>query len=165
MRSNPTSELALPHRERIEDEDGEKVRALTHEQLAAFLAVVHPRHWLMFRVLAATGLRISELIALQWRHLRLDGSHPCVRVRRALVRGRDQPPEVAPRPRGRAVVGGLVSALREHRRQSEWNGDEDLVIVGGTAGRGGDPIFPAPPTPAPANGCVPSAYARTSAPT
>jgi integrase len=93
VRSNPTSELALPHRERIEDEDGEKVRALTHEQLAAFLAVVHPRHWLMFRVLAATGLRISELIALQWRHLRLDGSHPCVRVWRALVRGRDQPPK------------------------------------------------------------------------
>ena len=36
---------------------------------------------------------VSELVALQWRHLRLDGSEPAVRVRRAIVRGRDHPPK------------------------------------------------------------------------
>src|SRR5918997_678848 len=83
IRVNPAQRVRLPHREKPEDEDGEDVRPFTREQLAAVLAHVHPRHRLMFRVLAATGLRVSELLALQWRHLKLDGERPCVRVRRA----------------------------------------------------------------------------------
>lgn len=83
----------LPHRERVRDDDREEIRALTREQLATFLAVVHSRHRTMFRLLAATGIRVSELIALEWRHLRLDGSEPAVRVRRAIVRGRVEPPK------------------------------------------------------------------------
>jgi integrase len=61
VRHNPTSGASLPHRERMADEDGEEVRALTRAQLAILLDVVHPRHRTMFRFLAVTGLRISEL--------------------------------------------------------------------------------------------------------
>jgi integrase len=110
------------------DDDGEDVRALTPEQLAAFLALVHPRHRLMFRLLAATGLRVSELLALQWRHLRLDGSEPCVRVRRALVRGRVQPPKSKHGRRNVPLDGVLVSDLRRRRMALEWPGDEALVF-------------------------------------
>ena len=46
----------------------------------------------MFRLLAATGLRISEVFALQWRHLHLDGTAH-VKVRRAYVRGKLEPPK------------------------------------------------------------------------
>jgi len=128
VRHNPTSGATLPHRERVRDEDGEEVRALTREQLAAFLAVVHPRHRTMLRLLAATGLRVSELIALEWRHLRLDGSEPCVRVRRALVRGRVEPPKSRHGRRDVPLDAELVSELRRHRQASEWPGDEDLVF-------------------------------------
>jgi len=128
VRHNPTVGASLPHRERIADEDGQEVRVLSREQLAAFLAVVHPRHRVMFRVLASTGLRVSELVALQWRHVRLDGSEPCVRVRRALVRGREQPPKSRHGRRDVPLGRDLVDALRAHRTASEWPGEEDLVF-------------------------------------
>src|SRR5215204_3733641 len=128
VRHNPTIDASLPHRERVADEDGEEVRPLTREQLAAFLAVVHPRHRTVFRLLAATGLRISELIALQWRHLRLDGSEPCVRVRRALVRGRIEPPKSRHGKRDVPLDRLLVAELRRRMRGTVSAGDEDLVF-------------------------------------
>ena len=57
-------------------EDQEDVRALSREQLETLLAIV-PDSWRLFvTVLAATGLRVSEAIALRWGDLQLDGSHP-----------------------------------------------------------------------------------------
>jgi integrase len=85
---NPTRDLRLPKRETVDDDDTEDVRAFNADQLATFIALAPAQHRLMFRFLAATGLRISELFALQWRHLQLDGGSPHVKVRRALVRGR-----------------------------------------------------------------------------
>ena len=89
----------------------------------------------MLRLLAATGLRVSELIALEWRHLRLDGSEPCVRVRRALVRGRVEPPKSRHGRRDVPLDAEIVSELRRHRQASEWPGDEDLVFPSGTTRR------------------------------
>jgi hypothetical protein len=58
---NPTIGAALPHRPRLDDDDDQDdVRALSDEQLEAFLAIVHPGHRVLFAFLAATGLRISE---------------------------------------------------------------------------------------------------------
>jgi integrase len=125
---NPTTGAALPHRHHVRDEDGEEVKALTREQLAAFLAVVHPRHRTMFRVLAATRLRVWELLALQWRHLRLDGSEPCARVRRALAKGWVEPPRTKYGRRDVPLDPELVSELRSWRKASEWAGEEDLVF-------------------------------------
>jgi integrase len=76
IRHNPTHDLKLPHRQPIQDDDDEQVRAFTREQLGTVLELVHPRHRLLLEVLAATGLRISEALALQSRHLQLDGSYP-----------------------------------------------------------------------------------------
>src|SRR5829696_7247567 len=128
LRTNPAQRVRLPHRAKPEDEDGEQVRPFTREQLGAFLELVHPRHRLMFRVLAATGLRVSELFALQWRHLDLDGSRPCVRVRRAYVRGRVEPPKSKHGKRDVPLEPALVSDLRAWRKATEWSGDEDLVF-------------------------------------
>jgi len=128
IRSNPARDVTLPRRERIVDDDDENVRALSRDQLSAFLAVVHPRYRLMLRFLAATGLRVSELLALQWRHLKLDGSNPCVRVRRGLVRGRFEPPKTRHGRRDVSLSADLVSALRELRKQSEFHTDDDLVF-------------------------------------
>lgn len=128
VRHNPCTGAALPHRERVADEDGAEIRALTREQLAAFLTIVHPRHKTMFTLLAVTGLRVSELLALQWRHLRLDGSQPAVRVRRALVRGRIGPPKSSYGRREVPLPPALVDTLRAHHSSSEWPGEEDLVF-------------------------------------
>lgn len=128
IRHNPTRGIALPYRPAPEEDESEQVKALTRDQLAAFLAVVNPRHRLMFKLLAATGLRVSEAIALQWRHLQLDGSAPHVRVRRQLYRGQLAPPKSRYGKRDVPLYAGLVSELRRHRIASEWNGDEDVVF-------------------------------------
>lgn len=110
------------------DHEHEEVKALTTDELAAFLNVC-PEHWRAFlQVLAATGLRVSEAFALRWRDLMLDGSQPHVRVRRAYVRGRFGAPTSR---HGRRVVPidhELVTELRARRRDSEWSCDEDLVF-------------------------------------
>src|SRR4051794_19880795 len=76
IRHNPAQGLSLPNRPTADDVEDEDARPFTRGQLAAFLAQVHPRHRLFFRLLASTGLRISEAIALQRKHLHLDGSSP-----------------------------------------------------------------------------------------
>jgi integrase len=87
-RDNPASRVVLPRRDPvadIDDDSDENVKAFTRVELGAVLALVHPEWRPLFRLLAGTGLRISEALALDVEHLRLDGSRPHVRVRRALT--------------------------------------------------------------------------------
>jgi integrase len=137
---NPARDVTLPSgRDELRrfdpdaDEDTDDptpghARALTEEQLAAFLLVVDARWRLMFELLAATGLRISEVIALRWRDLRLDGDRPTVRVRRARVRGSYGPPKSRHGRRDVPIPFDVVRQLRERRTASEWPGDNDLVF-------------------------------------
>lgn len=122
----------MPKREKIDDDDEEQVRALTSDQLATFLELVPARHRLTFRFLAATGVRFSELAAVQWRHLQLDGSSPHVRVRRAYVRGRMEPPKTRHGRREVPLSPSLVSELRAWHKATEWPRPEDLVFAGMT---------------------------------
>jgi integrase len=128
IRHNPTRDADLPHRPTAEDIENEDTRAMTAEQLATLLAVIPTRHHLFFRLLAATGLRISEAIALQWRHLDLDGPSPHVKVRRGVVRGTLGPPKSRYSRRDVPLDAELAQALRKHHEETKWAGDEDLVF-------------------------------------
>jgi len=130
IRHNPADGAVLPHRPRIEDAD-EELRVLTREQLDIVLRVVHPSHRLMLEFLAVTGLRWSELIALRWGDLVLDGDSPHVRVRRALVRGTLKPPKSRHSRRDVPLPAAIVSALRERQ-----GADEGLVF----SNAGGNPL-------------------------
>lgn len=136
IRSNACDGVPLPHRPQIEEADtAERAKALTREQLAMFLRIV-PADWrLLFQTLAATGVRWSELAALRWKDLSLDGSEPHLRVRRALAKR--QPKDEAPRfkpPKSRhgqrsiPLDAALCRELRRHRREAEFDGDDDLVF-------------------------------------
>jgi integrase len=127
IRTNPTHGLALPHRLVVLD-DEEDVRALSRSQLGAFLAIVNPTYRLLFRFLAITGLRASECFELRWKDLRLDGSNPHVRMRRAIVRGRVVPLKTGHGKRNVPLDAAMVDALRAHRRESEWHEDSELVF-------------------------------------
>lgn len=128
IQHNPTHGVRVRERETIDDQHEEDVRALTAGQLATFLELVLDRHRLMFRFLAATGVRVSELFAVQWQHLDLDGSAPRLRVRRALVRGRLEPPKTKHGRRDVPLSAALVDELRAWRKATEWPRDEDLVF-------------------------------------
>jgi integrase len=90
IRHNPAQGLAMPHRDQPPEEE---IRVFTRDQLAAVLAMAPERHRSLFELLATTGLRISEAIALQRLHLQLDADRPEVCVRRAIVRDRIVPPK------------------------------------------------------------------------
>ena len=98
IRHSPATGAALPHRARvdededrprpfprIEDEDGAVV-----ETMELVVSRVELSHRLMFELLAATGLRRSELLVLNGRHLALDGDHPRVKVRQRVRRRRGE---------------------------------------------------------------------------
>ena len=115
IRHNPADGLALPTRERIEeDEDDGQIKALSRKQLGALLGMTPKRYRLLFELLASTGLRISEGIALQRRDLQLNGAKPVVRIRRAIVRGRVEPPKSKHGRRNVPLSQGLVFKLRAH---------------------------------------------------
>jgi len=131
IRSNPAREADLPHRPTADESEDEDVKAMSTAELSTMLALVPERHRLLFRFLAATGLRISETIALQWKHLHLDGSTPHVKVRRALVKGRMGPPKSKYGRRSVPLDAALVSALRQWRKDTEWPGADDIVFPAG----------------------------------
>lgn len=124
IRSNPCDDVPLPNRPQIED-DEETVKAMTREELSMFLRVCPAEHRLMFRFLAATGLRWSELAALQWGDLKLDGEKPCVRVKRALEKKQrkgDAPRYKAPKSKyGKRTIPLSDDLARELRAKG---GDE-----------------------------------------
>jgi integrase len=87
IRHNPATDVALPHRGEI-DEDEDRPRPFPGGMMELVVQLVHPRHRLLFELLAATGVRRSELIAVQGRHLALDGDRPCIKVRQRVRRQR-----------------------------------------------------------------------------
>jgi len=128
IRTNPAREVDLPHRPTVEDSEGEDVKAMSREELSTVLALMPGRWRTFFWFLAASGVRVSEAIALQWQHLELDGSAPHVKVRRGFVRGRMGPPKSRHGRRDVPLDHPLVLALREHRKGTEWPGGDDLVF-------------------------------------
>lgn len=128
IRHNPATGLALPHRQRAEEEDAEEVKALSREQLTALLAMAPQRYRLLLTLIASTGLRISEAIGLQRKHLLLDGSRPHVRVRRAIVKRRVEPPKTRYGRRSVPLSSELVSELRQHVASLSDQSSEALVF-------------------------------------
>lgn len=90
--------VALPHHTRAADDEAgvrpfprvERDDGETVETMELVVAVVERSHRLMFELLAATGLRRSELLALEGRHLVLDGDRPHVEVRQRVRRRRGE---------------------------------------------------------------------------
>jgi integrase len=137
LRSNPARDVDLPHRPTIE-EDSDDVQPLTTEQLTTFLRVVSPRYTLFFVLLAASGLRISEAIALTWKDVHLDGSSPHLRIRRRIVRGEVGPPKSKYGRRDVPIAFELVRDLREYKKATEYPRPDDPVF----ATREGTPYSP-----------------------
>lgn len=130
IRHNPSQGLALPHREDIEeDEDEDEIKVFSREQLAAVLAMAPEQYKLLFEVLATTGLRISEGIALQRLHFQIDSSTPEVCVRRALVRGRIERPKTKYGKREVRLPDSLVYRLRAHFAAQEDQDSTALVFT------------------------------------
>lgn len=114
IRHNPADGVALPRRQRIEEDD-DNVRALSRAQLRRLLEATPDHYKLLIETIAATGLRISEAIALQRRDLCLDDElRPHIRVRRAIVRSRVEPPKSKHGRRNVRIPRPLAGRLADH---------------------------------------------------
>lgn len=132
---NPARDLRVPSgrdaQRRVSagdhDDEHDDVKPYTRAQIRALLAVLEPRLELraLILLLATTGLRISEAVALQWKHVQLDGSDPHVKVRRAWVYERFAEPKSRHSRRKVPINRQLVDALREHRT----HGDPRVELV------------------------------------
>jgi integrase len=141
IRHNPSQGLVLPHREEVEEgEDEDEVKVFTEEQLPAVLAMAPNRlgYPLLFELLAATGLRISEAIALQRLHVQLEGE-PEVCVRRALVRGRIEAPKTKHGRREVRLPDSLATKLRAHLAGQQPDQDSTAILFPNESGTPLDP--------------------------
>ncbi len=103
IRANPVDGAALPYRPKIAEDD-ERPRPFPGTTMELVVSLVHPEHRLMFELLAATGVRRSELLAFEGRHLVLAGDRPQEKVRQ---RARAQ--------KGRGMVIGPLKSRHARR--------------------------------------------------
>jgi integrase len=135
IRHNPAQGLALPPRQQL---DGDEIKVFSPEQLAIVIGLAPERHRLLLELLAATGLRISEAIALQRLHVQLDSPDPEVCVRRALVRGRIEPPKTKHGRREVRLPDSLAVKFRAHLA-AEPDQDSTAILFPNESGAPLDP--------------------------
>jgi integrase len=110
--SDPTTDAVVPYPDKIEEDD-EAVKAMTRKQLRRFIACIKEPTWrLFFETLACTGARWSEANA--WQVKDLDTKVGCLRVRRSLYEGEQQPPKTKHSRRDIPLPRGLVERLARH---------------------------------------------------
>jgi integrase len=133
LEQNPADGVVVPRRRGGRAWEFKERRFLTREELARLLDEVPPKWRSLFDLLAVTGLRISEAIALRWSDLELDSRTPRLRVSRAIVRGIVGAPKSRHGARPVPLPCELAVTLRARRPPAA--ADDALVF----AGRGGEP--------------------------
>jgi integrase len=119
IRSNPAAGVRLALNGTGQAEEDEQVKALTEEELGRLLAEI-PEHWrVFFELLAQTGLRIGEAIALRWQDVDFDRRR--VHVGRRFYRGSFAPPKSRYGRRDVPIGPGLAGDL-----EARWLLEEDV---------------------------------------
>jgi integrase len=116
---------------------GEEVKTLDAKELRALLDAVRPDRKVLVMVLAAAGLRVSELLPLRWGDL--DFGRRRLRVRRSYSRGRIGPPKTRHGRREVPLAPGITTALWNLRKAATHLDDDALIFPnqdGGFLNRG-----------------------------
>lgn len=104
--SNPAQEIRLET-----TPPDERVKAMTEEELGLVLAALPKKYQPFFRLLAMTGLRISEAIGLRWEDVELGTDRPHIKVRRQLYRGQERQLKSRNSVRSLPLSPGMVATL------------------------------------------------------
>lgn len=119
--------ILLPRRRRGRAYEFDERRFLTRQQLARLLAEI-PDDWRpLFELLASTGLRISEAIALRIMDADLRADTPRVHVRRAIVNGQLTGPKSR---HGRRTIPISRDLAQRLAALAADRGEAELLFVG-----------------------------------
>jgi integrase len=134
IRSNPATGIRIPAVVETEGTDAEQARALTEDELGRLIEKAEPEWRLFVRLLADTGLRIGEAIALHWGDVDLGRRR--LSVRRRYYKGTFAPPKSRYGRRDIPLSDGLACELWRLRQTSRSVQDGAAVFPG----RGGGPL-------------------------
>jgi integrase len=96
------------------------------DDFAKLLNEVDEPYRTMVELIAATGLRIGELLAVRWRALDLEVG--TLTVRESVYEGKFQRPKTHKSRRTIPLRPHAITSLKEHRDRSTRKGDDDLVF-------------------------------------
>lgn len=121
LQTNPARGVKFPQK-------GLKERPviIAGDSLAKLLKQVNEPHRTMVSLIAATGLRIGELLALRWSALDLEGGS--LTVRESVFEGKFQPPKTRRALRTIPLGRYAVAALKAHRERASRLAETDLVF-------------------------------------
>jgi len=103
-------------------------RALAPAQIAALLGRLTEPYGTMAITAACLGLRVSELVALQWGDV--DFQCLTVTVIRSFVRGEINPTKTEASESTLPLDGALAEILLAHKQKSVYTSDTDFVFAG-----------------------------------
>jgi integrase len=129
LQSNPARGVKFPQKALKK-----KPAMIAGGDFAKLLEQLNETHRTMVSLIAATGLRIGELLALRWSSLDLEDG--ALTVRESVFEGKFQAPKTQRALRTIPLGPYAVKALKEHRDRLSRNGDDDLVF----GNRKGDPL-------------------------
>lgn len=106
-----------------------KPAIIAGERLAVLLAQLGEPHRTMVELIAATGLRIGELLALRWSAIDLETG--TLAVRESVFEGMFQAPKTARAVRTIPLGSYAIGTLAQHRRAAKRSQPSDLVFGNG----------------------------------
>jgi integrase len=119
LKENPAQYVSKPRAERKE------MGFFTPKEIKIFLENARPRAYALFATAILTGLRLGELLALQWGDISWSTSQ--IYVRRSLYKGRFIEPKSRYAVRSVALTPKLATILKKHRLSSPPS-EFDLVF-------------------------------------
>lgn len=121
LERNPITLVRQPHK-RLKSP-----RALTTDEFKALLAKLEEPYKTMVVTIACLGLRVSELLALQWGDI--DFENLTVRIQRSFVTGEVNPTKTDASEASLPFDSGLAEALLEHKARATYESDSDYVFA------------------------------------
>jgi integrase len=112
---------------------------LTAEELRALLAELNGVYRVMVFVVATTGLRVSELLALRWQDCDFEAGE--IRLARGIVRQRETAMKTEASRKPIPLESGLAGVLTEWRGQCTYNQPGDYIFASVEMG-GLQPLWP-----------------------
>jgi integrase len=102
--------------------------ALVPDQFKALVAKLEEPYKTMVVTIACLGLRVSELLALQWGDI--DFENLTVRIQRSVVTGEVNPTKNDASEASLPLDPNLAEALLEHKARATYKTDSDYVFAG-----------------------------------